>query len=290
MALETLIWDSRWGNVQPPANWKQSLASRWKRMARHHAVHLMTVPEQLAAATEVATEWYFDANRMGGRKMAPYTAGENLDLFIEPFAEGVAPTMVAGLGKMNPGGSTQMNPGFSTAMIRRKMADIRRFLKSQNLEEDEHWEVYEDYSGKKMYGAKSALAIEIFGGALRPGSKVGNYLSKHGMVADNLGMGWIYYLEDSIDQHPANQIPKLTDDSTWEDVVDYLEWLYDSPFGYHLEDDLDDIQWGGIEGRDITKAELDILKDNSDILWEFSDDESGTNIWEAYMPDTGDER
>jgi len=97
------------------------------------------------------------------------------------------------------------NPA-SAAQNRRKLQAIRQYLKSQGLTEgtqDEplshysttDWAVYEGYSGRKMYGAKSPLAIEIFGGGFRPGSKVGKYLAKRGMVADSLGMGWIYYIE-----------------------------------------------------------------------------------------------
>ena len=70
-------------------------------------------------------------------------------------------------------------------------------------------------------------------------------------------------------------LPRLDVNATFEDVKKYLEWLSESKYDYHIDDDPSEI-WS------FSEEEQEILKHNSDIMWEHSSDKYGTNLWNAY--------
>jgi len=75
-----------------------------------------------------------------------------------------------------------------------------------------------------------------------------------------------------------HDIPKLTDESTFEDVKKYIKWLSNSPtFCYHIDDDVRDVFESSFP-----KAIVDILVKNEEVMWSFKTDPSGKNLWEHY--------
>lgn len=74
----------------------------------------------------------------------------------------------------------------------------------------------------------------------------------------------------------VNHIPKLNKNATWEEVKNYLLWLRDSPYAYHIDDNPEDVF--------DDKKVIEVLRHNSDIVWDHSNDIAGTNIWEVYHP------
>lgn len=75
----------------------------------------------------------------------------------------------------------------------------------------------------------------------------------------------------------ADSIPILQRDATWKEVKDYLSWLKNSPYEYHLDDNPYDV----FSSREVA----DKMRSNSEVVWMHSiDGERGTNIWEAYNP------
>ena len=67
-----------------------------------------------------------------------------------------------------------------------------------------------------------------------------------------------------------SEIPTLTDNSTWADITQYLKWLWNSPFQYHLDDNIEDIEWSAETQMDAHK--LQRLVSNDTLLWEYRDE------------------
>jgi len=85
----------------------------------------------------------------------------------------------------------------------------------------------------------------------------------------------------------SDEIPVLGENATWEEIESYLQWLNNSAFEYHIDDDPEDI----IGFDDKAK---EVLRHNSNIMWGFNDrpenksitDEKMMNmLWDAYKPD-----
>lgn len=62
-------------------------------------------------------------------------------------------------------------------------------------------------------------------------------------------------------------IPRLNKNSTKKDIIWYLNWLSESEYAYHIDEDVEDIIWN----KNITKHNLSILKENAEILWKTSE-------------------
>tara|TARA_R100000388_G_C7236002_1_gene157865 strand:+ start:336 stop:920 length:585 start_codon:yes stop_codon:yes gene_type:complete len=79
------------------------------------------------------------------------------------------------------------------------------------------------------------------------------------------------------------QFKLLNVDSSYGQIRDYLVMLKNSPFAYHLDDDLDDVIWGDIRPSWSTML---TMKNNARVLWRLHElkliDWSG--IWEMYNP------
>lgn len=73
-------------------------------------------------------------------------------------------------------------------------------------------------------------------------------------------------------------IPVLPETATWDEVKDYLNWLWDSPYNYHIDDD-------ARECIGFTKEQAELLHRNNTIVWTHASDKMGTNIWEVYYKD-----
>lgn len=82
----------------------------------------------------------------------------------------------------------------SVDALRRKVEDL---FYDYNLTVGDEYEEYDGYSGRAMYGARSPLAFEVFSRNDGPHSDLGKDMKRLGFMADNLGMGWIYYLPAS---------------------------------------------------------------------------------------------
>ena len=79
------------------------------------------------------------------------------------------------------------------------------------------------------------------------------------------------------------QFKLLNVDSSYGQIRDYIVMLKNSPFAYHLDDDLDDVIWGDIRPSWSTML---TMKNNARVLWRLHElkliDWSG--IWEMYNP------
>ena len=82
----------------------------------------------------------------------------------------------------------------SVDTLRRKAEDL---FYDYNLTVGDEYEEYDGYSGRAMYGVRSPLAFEVFSRDDGPRSDLGKDMKRLGFMADNLGMGWIYYLPAS---------------------------------------------------------------------------------------------
>lgn len=91
--------------------------------------------------------------------------------------------------------------------------------------------------------------------------------------------GYIYYefnqdletaLEQAWDLHCSlflgmeDTIPRLSHNSTKDEVIKYLDWLAKSDYIYHIDDSPEDIIWKGVR---MTQNLLQVLTTNSEILW-----------------------
>lgn len=65
------------------------------------------------------------------------------------------------------------------------------------------------------------------------------------------------------------QIPVLGDDNTELQIISYLRWLWRSPFRYHLDDDLKDIVWSGLDKHPSDEI-LDRLATNLERAYQFA--------------------
>jgi hypothetical protein len=65
--------------------------------------------------------------------------------------------------------------------------------------------------------------------------------------------------------------------STLEEVKEYLKWLANSQFDYHIDDDPRDIIWNGVDR--ITQDEIDQLVRNSKRMWNYC---SAEFLWDNY--------
>lgn len=65
------------------------------------------------------------------------------------------------------------------------------------------------------------------------------------------------------------QIPVLGDDNTELQVCSYLKWLWRSPFRYHLDDDLKNIVWSGLDKHPSDEI-LDRLATNLERAYQFA--------------------
>jgi hypothetical protein len=79
-------------------------------------------------------------------------------------------------------------------MERVASAAVQRKAERLFAKHDIEYEVYEGYSGRGMYGNNSPLAYSLPDSYDNPRSDIGKALKRLGFQADNLGMGWIYYL------------------------------------------------------------------------------------------------
>jgi len=73
---------------------------------------------------------------------------------------------------------------------------------------------------------------------------------------------------------------KLTHDSSVEDAKTYLVQLAQSPFRYHIDDDLDDIVWS----VDPDEKTIQTMKNNIGIVWDMHlyDRFSWDDTWDVY--------
>jgi len=82
--------------------------------------------------------------------------------------------------------------------------------------------------------------------------------------------------ENGLTLHEATKIMVLSRVATWEDIVTYLEWLAESDYAYHIDDDPEDI-W------DYNQEVATLMRSNADILWSFSNGIlKGENLWNVY--------
>ncbi len=74
---------------------------------------------------------------------------------------------------------------------------------------------------------------------------------------------------------------QLTHDSSVEDAKTYLVQLAQSPFHYHLDDDLDGMHWGGETPDPET---LQVMKNNIGVVWDMHlyDRLSWDDTWDVY--------
>ena len=82
----------------------------------------------------------------------------------------------------------------SVDALRRKVEDL---FYDYGLNSYDDYEEYDGYSGRAMYGALSPLAFQVSDRYNGPQSDLGKDMKRMGFMADNLGMGWIYYLPAS---------------------------------------------------------------------------------------------
>jgi hypothetical protein len=77
---------------------------------------------------------------------------------------------------------------------------VRQIMEAEDLYEDDDWRIRDGYVGRGMVGLPgtpdrvSPLAISVDSRYLGPRSDIGQALDDLGFSADNMGMGWIYYL------------------------------------------------------------------------------------------------
>jgi hypothetical protein len=59
------------------------------------------------------------------------------------------------------------------------------------------------------------------------------------------------------------RIPMLKQDASAQDIINYLTWLENSPYAYHLDDCPTDIIWS----VEISEEYTNLLKWNHDVMW-----------------------
>ena len=83
--------------------------------------------------------------------------------------------------------------------------------------------------------------------------------------------------------HTDMKFIQLTHDSSVDDAKTYLVQLAQSPFHYHLDDDLtEDFIWG--EGEAPDPETLKVMQSNADILWwmHLNDIMMWDDTWDVY--------
>jgi hypothetical protein len=88
----------------------------------------------------------------------------------------------------------------NTNALRQKAEAIFEAEDMEEGDRDYGWSLREGYVGRGMVGhgttpdRVSALAFDVASRSAGPQSEIGKGLGKLGFHADNMGMGWIYYL------------------------------------------------------------------------------------------------
>tara|TARA_R110002020_G_scaffold125296_1_gene282470 strand:+ start:459 stop:710 length:252 start_codon:yes stop_codon:yes gene_type:complete len=59
-------------------------------------------------------------------------------------------------------------------------------------------------------------------------------------------------------------IPKLKKSATKGDIMEYLKWLAQSDYSYHIDDNPEDVIWGKTK---VTKKMIKRLRRNTNIMW-----------------------
>jgi len=78
-----------------------------------------------------------------------------------------------------------------------------------------------------------------------------------------------------------SRIPLLKQNASAQDIVNYLNWLWESPFHYHIDECPSDIAWS----VEISDEQIKILVWNSDVMWNHNCDDINAFLWDNYYKD-----
>lgn len=76
-----------------------------------------------------------------------------------------------------------------------------------------------------------------------------------------------------------NRIPMLKQDASEQDIINYLSWLEQSEFCYHLDDCPSEVNW-----IDVDEEYVNLLRWNSDIIWNHKCEDIHDFLWTNYNP------
>jgi hypothetical protein len=76
------------------------------------------------------------------------------------------------------------------------------------------------------------------------------------------------------------RIPMLTQNASAQDIINYLNWLGESPYAYHIDDCPTDI----IFETEVSEEYIALLKWNSDIMWNHQCEDINGFLWSNYNP------
>lgn len=79
-----------------------------------------------------------------------------------------------------------------------------------------------------------------------------------------------------------SRIPMLKQNSSAQDIVNYLNWLEQSPYAYHLDDCPTETIWE----ESVSEEYVNLLKWNSDVIWNHKCEDIHDFIWSNYNPKT----
>lgn len=79
-----------------------------------------------------------------------------------------------------------------------------------------------------------------------------------------------------------SRIPMLKQDASAQDIINYLNWLNQSPYAYHIDDCPSDIIW------EIETSEecVNLIKWNHDVMWK---NQSSEFLWSNYGEDISED-
>jgi hypothetical protein len=76
------------------------------------------------------------------------------------------------------------------------------------------------------------------------------------------------------------RIPMLTQNASAQDIINYLNWLGESDFCYHIDDCPTDI----IFETEVSEEYVNLLKWNSDVMWNHQCEDINGFLWSNYNP------